>query len=139
LLVEQFIQRFNQLQNKNIPGIRSEALSLLGAHDWPGNIRELENVIERAIVLCPDGESIATPHLPEEFHPSSVSRSEGEGDIRFSRRQSEAQAIMQALEETGGNRSSAARKLGIHKSTLYRKIRAMGLEPPQRDGRYRRE
>jgi len=137
LLVDRFIQRFNQLQNKNIPGIRSEALSLLGAHDWPGNIRELENVIERAIVLCPDGESIATAHLPEEFHPAGISHPEGERDIRFSRRQSEAQAIMQALEETGGNRREAARKLGIHKSTLYRKIRAMGLEPPQRDGRYR--
>jgi transcriptional regulator of acetoin/glycerol metabolism len=96
-------------------------------------------VIERAIVLCPDGESIGTTHLPEEFHPSSISHPEGERDIRFSRRQSEAQAIMQALEEAGGNRREAARKLGIHKSTLYRKIRAMGLEPPQHDGRYRRD
>ncbi|MCF8085643.1 MAG: sigma 54-interacting transcriptional regulator [Desulfohalobiaceae bacterium] len=139
LLVEQFIQRFNQLQNKNIPGIRSEALSLLGAHDWPGNIRELENVIERAFVLCPDGEPIATTHLPEEFHLSGASRQEGERDIRSSRRLSEAQAILRALAEAKGNRSAAARKLGIHKSTLYRKIRAMGLEPPQRDGRYREE
>jgi PAS domain S-box-containing protein len=139
LLVEQFIQRFNQLQKKNISGIRSEALSLLGAHDWPGNVRELENVIERAFVLCPDGESIATAHLPEEFHSVGVSRSESERDIRCSRRLSEAQAILQALEETGGNRSAAARKLGIHKSTLYRKMRAMGLEPPQRDGRYRKD
>jgi DNA-binding NtrC family response regulator len=68
-----------------------------------------------------------------------VSRSESERDIRCSRRLSEAQAILQALEETGGNRSAAARKLGIHKSTLYRKMRAMGLEPPQRDGRYRKD
>ncbi|MCF8029584.1 MAG: sigma 54-interacting transcriptional regulator [Desulfohalobiaceae bacterium] len=139
LLVEQFIQRFNQLQNKSIPGIRSEALSLLGAHDWPGNIRELENVIERAFVLCPDGQFIETAHLPEEFHAADASRSEKGGDIRSSRRISESQAILRALANTNGNRSAAARELGIHKSTLYRKIRALGLEPPQQDGRYRRE
>ena len=139
LLVEQFIQRFNQLQNKNIPGIRSEALSLLGAHDWPGNIRELENVIERAFVLCPNGQFIETSHLPEEFHPADASRSKKGGDIRSSRRISESQAILRALANTHGNRSAAARELGIHKSTLYRKIRALGLEPPNHDGRYRRD
>jgi len=138
LLVEQFIQRFNQLQNKNISGIRPEALSLLGTHDWPGNVRELENVIERAFVLCPNGESITTAHLPEEFHHTGASPEEGDRDIRSSKRLSEAQAIQRALAEANGNRSAAARKLGIHKSTLYRKIRAMNLEPPQRDGRYRR-
>ncbi|MGZ8840914.1 MAG: sigma-54 interaction domain-containing protein, partial [Candidatus Aminicenantales bacterium] len=55
LLVEQFVTRFNRLQQKTVPGITSEALSLLMAHDWPGNIRELENVIERAFILCREG------------------------------------------------------------------------------------
>ncbi len=52
LLIEEFIARFNRLQGRTVPGISPEALSLLMAHDWPGNIRELENVIERAFILC---------------------------------------------------------------------------------------
>ena len=66
LLVEQFIARFNRLQQKTIQGIAPEALSLLMAHDWPGNIRELENAIERAFILCNEG-VIAIEHLPEEL------------------------------------------------------------------------
>jgi transcriptional regulator with PAS, ATPase and Fis domain len=52
LLVEQFVKRFNRLQQKTVPGITAEALSLLMAHEWPGNIRELENAVERAFILC---------------------------------------------------------------------------------------
>lgn len=139
LLVEEFIQRFNRLQNRNIPGIRSEALSLLAAHDWPGNIRELENIIERAFVLCPDGEFIQTSHLPQDFHSLAPSWVRVGEDIRSSRRLSEAQAIQQALERNRGNRSAAARELGIHKTTLYRKMRALHIEPPSRNGRFSRQ
>ena len=66
LLVEQFIARFNRLQQKSVQGIAAEALSLLMAHDWPGNIRELENAIERAFILCNEGR-IGIGHLPEEL------------------------------------------------------------------------
>jgi PAS domain S-box-containing protein len=65
-LVEQFVARFNRLQQKTVSGIAAEALSLLIAHDWPGNIRELENAIERAFILCEEGD-IGIGHLPEEL------------------------------------------------------------------------
>ncbi|HKZ16515.1 MAG TPA: sigma 54-interacting transcriptional regulator, partial [Geobacteraceae bacterium] len=66
LLVEQFIERFNRLQQKAVQGIAAEALSLLMAHDWPGNIRELENLIERSFILCGEG-FIGIGQLPEEL------------------------------------------------------------------------
>ncbi|MCK9264998.1 MAG: sigma 54-interacting transcriptional regulator, partial [Deltaproteobacteria bacterium] len=66
LLAEHFIDRFNRIQHKSVQGITTEALSLLLAHDWPGNIRELENMIERAFILCDKG-LIGVSHLPEDL------------------------------------------------------------------------
>ncbi len=130
LLVDQFIYRFNQLQQKNIRGISSEALSLLMAHDWPGNIRELENTIERAFILCTEGE-IRIEHLPEEL-TRHTARTEICPDLRSARNLLEAQVIRAALERNNFNRAAAARELGIHKTTLLRRIKKLGLSLPQR-------
>lgn len=135
LLVAQFIGRFNRLQQKDIRGISPEALSLLMAHDWPGNIRELENAIERAFILCQQG-SIAIEHLPEELSSRYTTRP-GHADMQTSRNLIETQAIQHALEQTDYNRLAAARLLGIHKSTLFRKMRRLGLSLPSKDGRSR--
>ena len=82
LLVEQFIARFNRLQQKTVTGITSEALSLLMAHDWPGNIRELENAVERAFILCGEG-PIGIEHLPEELTARGAARRAGRrGEVR---------------------------------------------------------
>jgi PAS domain S-box-containing protein len=132
LLVEQFIARFNRLQQKGVPGISPEALSLLMAHDWPGNIRELENVIERAFILCSQGE-ITIGHLPEELRAHSVAA--GEGDVRSAHQLLDAQAIRAALERNGFNRVAAARELGIHKTTLFRRMKKLGIPLPEKDGR----
>jgi PAS domain S-box-containing protein len=128
LLVAQFIARFNNLQNKNITGIAAEALSLLMAHDWPGNVRELENVIERAFVLCQSGE-INISHLPEQFTVRSTLQAQGLA-IRTARDLLDARTIQAALEQTSYNRLAAARLLGIHKTTLFRKIRKLGISLP---------
>ncbi len=133
LLVEQFIVKFNRLHHATVRGIAPEALSLLMAHDWPGNVRELENVIERAFVLCPDG-TIEIRHLPDELTLHG-SRSAGPVTLQDARLQMEAQAIQAALERTGFNRLEAARVLGMHKATLFRKIRQLGISLPERDGR----
>jgi PAS domain S-box-containing protein len=132
-LVERFIDRFNRFQNRTVRGVTAEALSLLIAHDWPGNIRELENVIERAFIMVQD-DFIDIRHLPEEFVALGGARVFGSG-IRGVRSALEAQSIRNALERNGYSRLAAARELGIHKSTLFRKIKALGIVLPKSDGR----
>jgi len=129
LLVERFIARFNRLQQKHICGIAPEAISLLMAHDWPGNIRELENAIERSFILCQQG-VIGINHLPEELS-SRFTAKPFSADMRTSREQMEAENIRTALELSGFNRLNAARALGIHKSTLFRKMKQLGISLPR--------
>jgi len=137
LLAEQFIRRFNRLQGKSVPGISPEALALLMAHDWPGNVRELENVIERSFVLCRAG-IIGVAHLPDEL--TARSRPEGtDSDVRSAHDLIDIQAIRTALERTGGNRLAAAKALGIHKTTLFRKMKKLRIALPDGDGRSRRD
>jgi PAS domain S-box-containing protein len=135
-LVDQFVARFNRLQEKNVPGIAAEALSLLMAHDWPGNIRELENAIERAFILCNEGD-IGIGHLPEELTAHGASAGVG-SDVRSSHDILDARAIRAALERNAFNRLASAKELGIHKTTLFRRMRKLGISLPERDGRTRR-
>lgn len=134
LLVAQFIERFNRLQEKSIQGITGEALSLLMAHEWPGNIRELENVIERSFVMCQEG-LIGIGALPDEL-TAHVWSSPGYSDIKSAHDLLDAKAIQSALERNGFNRLAAAKELGIHKTTLFRRIRKLGIKPPKIDGRH---
>jgi transcriptional regulator with PAS, ATPase and Fis domain len=133
LLVEQFIDRFNRLQKKSIKGVNMETLSLLMAHDWPGNIRELENVIERSFILC-GGDYIGIKHLPEELtaHSKELAFS---SDIKTARKLLDVQAIRAALERNRLNRLAAAKELGIHKTTLLRRIKKLNISLPKQDGR----
>ncbi len=128
LLVEQFIQRFNVLQNKQIDRCSPETISLLMAYDWPGNIRELENVIERSFILC-TGQEIEIHHLPQEI--LRVRQVPVSADIHSAHDLLDAQAIMGALERNNYNRLAAAKELGIHKATLFRKINKLGLQIPK--------
>ncbi|MBC7186729.1 MAG: sigma 54-interacting transcriptional regulator, partial [Calditrichaeota bacterium] len=143
LLIEQMIERLNRLQHKSIRGVSADALSLLVAYDWPGNIRELENAIEHAFILC-QGELIEMAHLPPELTGTSHTfgpASKGPrpvSDVQRAKAIVEAQTIQRALERHGYNRVAAARELGIHKSTLFRKIKRLGLVLPERGGRSRR-
>ncbi|SFM48176.1 sigma-54 interaction domain-containing protein [Thermodesulforhabdus norvegica] len=126
LLVDQFIRRFNVLHKKSIEGISPEALSLLMAHDWPGNVRELENVIERAFILC-SGKTIEVSHIVSDFSPGLKHHS---GNIKGIRETVEARLIEQTLRNTGYNCTETARRLGIHKATLYRKMKKLGIFRP---------
>ena len=133
LLVDQFVARFNRLQHKAIEGVSAEALSLLMAHHWPGNIRELENVIERAFVLCSDG-MITIAHLPSELTAHAAATA-GRTDIRSAHDVLDVQAIYAALERNAFNRTAAAQDLGIHKTTLFRRMKKLGMALPEEDGR----
>jgi PAS domain S-box-containing protein len=135
LLVEYFIAHFNRLQQKSINGISAKALSLLMAHHWPGNIRELENAVERAFILCTGGQ-IKTAHLPEDLTagrvPTPIS-----ADAQTLHRLIEAQSIQTALEKNNYHREATAKALGIHKTTLFRRLKRLGIPFPERDGRHR--
>ncbi|MBN1140508.1 MAG: sigma 54-interacting transcriptional regulator [Deltaproteobacteria bacterium] len=133
LLAAQLVERFDLLQNRSIRGVAPEALSLMMAHHWPGNIRELENVIERAFILCRE-ETIGISHLPPELTRGAETENSA-SDIRAARERLEADSIRKALQECGNNRLAAAQKLGIHKSTLFRKIAQLGISLPSKDGR----
>jgi PAS domain S-box-containing protein len=130
LLAEHFIRRFNRLQNKAVQGIEAEALSLLLAHDWPGNVRELENVIESSFILCNDG-SIGVKHLPEGLTAGRMSAGRGY-DMHAVHNLLEAQAIRTTLERTGYKRLTAAKELGIHKTTLFRRMKKLGISLPKK-------
>jgi len=130
LLADEFIKRFNLIQNKRIEGISSEAISLLMAHDWPGNVRELENIIERAFITCTKGQ-IDIEHIQSEFMPEQEKAS-CITDMRTTRNILEAETIRKVLEKTSYNRLKAARELGIHKSTLFRKIKNLNIIIPER-------
>ena len=131
LLIDDFISRFDRIQNKSVQGIDVEALSLLMAHDWPGNIRELENVVERAFVLCSEGR-IDIRHLPEELTGYAAAATVGT-NLRMTRDMHDAQAIRAALERSGFNQLAAARELGIHKTTLFRRMKRLGITRSERD------
>ncbi len=135
LLVDHFVTRFNRLQQKNGQGVSAEALSLLMAHDWPGNIRELENAIEHAFILLHEG-YIDIGHLPKELTAHAGNIGQG-ADMRSAHDILDAQAIRAALERNDYNRLAAARDLGIHKTTLFRRMKKLGIPFPPRDGRTR--
>ncbi len=135
LLVDHFVARQNRLQGRTVRGVAPEVLSLLMAHDFPGNVRELENLVEHAFVLC-DGDRLELRHLPPRFLAGSKAPRSSAG-IRGAARAAEAGIIADALARSGFDRQAAARALGIHKSTLFRKVRALGLELPGRDRRAR--
>jgi PAS domain S-box-containing protein len=130
MLVKHFIGRFNRLRGRSVTGISQEALSLLMFHDYPGNIRELENIVEHAFVLCPERE-IATHCLPENLR-ITYARPAAHRTIGEALKSTEAQVILDALERNRNNRLATALELGIHKSTLFRKIKALGIDLPDR-------
>jgi len=126
LLADHFIARFNMLQKKTIEGLSAEAMSVLMDYGWPGNIRELANVIERAFILCKGG-LIEKNHLPD-----TLLRPEGTGAEGRARSLRDAQAgcLLEALQENNWNCPRTARQLGMHKSTLYRRMKSLGLKLP---------
>jgi len=133
LLIEHFIAKFNRLQGKGVAGLAEEVLVRLIEHDYPGNVRELENIIEHAFVLCGTG-LIRPEHLPPDLRGKPVRGPllTGSG---MTLKSMEKVLIADAIRRHGGNRTRAAKELGINTSTLFRKIRSLGLEVPQTDGR----
>jgi PAS domain S-box-containing protein len=130
LLVDHFVARFNRLKGRDIAGVSDAAVARLMEHDFPGNVRELENIIEHAFVLCRSG-LIQREHLPPHLRGE-------EDEIRsglppaLTLAAMEKLLIRDALRKHKGNRAGAARELGIDVSTLFRKLKTLGLKTPSR-------
>jgi PAS domain S-box-containing protein len=137
ILVDHMVAKFNRLKDKDIAGVSESVLQRLMAHDYPGNVRELENIIEHAFVLCRSG-LIEIRHLPPELcEPAIETKSESMAPKTL--KSMEKEMIIQALHRRKGNRGRAARDLGIDYSTLYRKIKELKIQAPPTDGRSRKK
>lgn len=137
LLVERIIGKYNLEYGKDITGVTGEVMALLQSYDFPGNIRELMNILERAHILC-TMPSIELHHLPVYLtgsYPGSDQTATGKSDLRSV----EVRAIMEGLKRNRYNRLATARELGIHKSTLFRKLRELGVTLPEMDGRSKKK
>jgi PAS domain S-box-containing protein len=140
LLIERFITKMNTIKDRKVPGISAEALAILMAHDYPGNVRELENIIEHCFVLCANT-TIDAQHLPA-FLVTISARPHRQGEavspdisLQSAVHITEKELIISALKKNNFNRIATARHLGMHKSTLFRKIKKLGIELPEIDGR----
>jgi transcriptional regulator with PAS, ATPase and Fis domain len=134
LLVDHLVAKFNNLQEKEISGISPEVLARLMEYDYPGNVRELENIIEQAFVLCRGG-LIGVEHLPVELRPAPTTSNASVTAVNM--RSAQMQMIESALGRNRGNRRQTARELGINPSTLYRRLKASGLPADPHAGRNR--
>lgn len=134
LLVSCFIKRFNELKGKTIEGLNTEAMALLMAHQFPGNIRELENILDYATVVCKN-EHIGIEHLPDYLAGLSKSAHPGLAKGNDGIKEMERNYVYSALEKNNWNRKTTAASLGLHPTTLWRKMRQMDISPTHQDGR----
>jgi DNA-binding NtrC family response regulator len=138
LLLHHFVQHFNQTKNRQLIGFTPESLEVLYHYPWPGNIRELENLVERLAILKGSGQ-VDLIDLPEHYRncrPAAASMSDSmeipEAGLDFNSAVDayENLLILQALEKTGWNRNQAAALLKLNRTTLVEKIKKKGLRPP---------
>lgn len=130
LFIERFIRIHAERNHKVVEGIQPEALSLLTGYDWPGNVREVENVVEHAVALA-RGRLIGIADLPESLRRSALGKEPpgtvGLVEARRGYEKAQQQLYLEALKEGGGDVPRAAHLLGISRATLYRRLRKYGL------------
>jgi len=117
ILVKHFVRRFNLIRDREIEGVSDTVMNILMEYDYPGNIRELENIIEHAFVLCKEP-YVQVQHLPAHLRHSSIDTGKP-----VTLEELEKSYIKKALEKNEWNRTKTADELGIDKSTLWRKIK----------------
>lgn len=127
-LVEHFIKRFNAKRGKQIVGVTPRVMEMFMRHDFPGNARELENLIEFCFILC-HNRLIGVEHLPEDFQPTESSQNTPQISLTKTRRLdwAEADVIRAAFKNNDGHVGKTAKALGISRTTLWRKMKKFGL------------
>jgi DNA-binding NtrC family response regulator len=132
LLIESFLARFNEQAGKQVARFDDEAMQLLLQYSWPGNVREVVNAVERAVVLS-KSEIISAAELPESIcrEPATrqgLSAQAAGGSLKSALSAPERQIILDALDANAWNRQNTARMLGINRTTLYKKMKKYGIE-----------
>jgi len=124
LLVDYFVKRFNKQFGQNVKGVAQDVMNIFYNHDWPGNIRELENVVERAFNVL-DGDMIQKKHLPLYLQKISLHKNQrvSTGGLPELVEEAEKEAILEALSAANGNKMRAAKLLGISRAGLYKKLK----------------
>jgi DNA-binding NtrC family response regulator len=128
LLCKHFIEKYNAQCARKVSGFTEQAMDLMQRYQWPGNIRELENVVERAIVLG-KGEWIQVADLPAPLHRQSqeLLGTGQRGHLKSALQDPERRLILEALEAHGWNRQETADALGVNRTTLYKKMKRYGI------------
>ena len=127
LLAQSFLREFAAENQKPVKEFTADALQLLLQYGWPGNVRELRTAIEHAVVLC-RGEKIAARDLPAQVRAGRVNEAATASADALTVHEAEKQLMIRALQETGGNRTLAARKIGMSRRTFHRKLHLYRLE-----------
>jgi PAS domain S-box-containing protein len=142
LLLEHFLRRLNSMRGKEIQGISPKAMNILMSYDFPGNIRELENIIEYATVVCKN-RLIRRVHLPETLQQKiglrKILASEKITESEPSLEAVEKDIIYRTLRKNNWSRKLTAAQMGIHPTTLWRKMKRLNLEIPDHDGRKKKK
>ena len=123
LLAHAFMERFNQTQKRNLRGITAEALQAIEAHPWPGNVREMENTLKRAVIMA-DGPQITC----EDLGLKAAQEDDQPLNLRQVREEAERQAVVKAIARSNANIAQAAEMLGISRPTLYDLMNRFGLK-----------
>ncbi len=121
-LMDRFLRQFCQQMSKALPRLDPEILELFRNYPWPGNVRELQNAMEHAVVLC-DGSALQPRHLPREIQHPHLATNPNRLPPSLSLADVEHEALLEALRQSGGNKARAARLLGIHRATIYSRMR----------------
>jgi two-component system response regulator HydG len=130
LLADFFLKQYAKKNRRSIHGFTPRAVDLLMRHDWPGNVRELENVVERAVIMS-RGDMITPLEFPEILKELDIDGQASRVDLTPGRslKEVEKDMILRTLDETGGNRTHAAKQLGISRRTLQLKLKEYGINP----------
>ncbi|RKX88833.1 MAG: sigma-54-dependent Fis family transcriptional regulator [Spirochaetes bacterium] len=126
VLTDYFLKFFNKRYNKNIDGVDEKTRRLFSSHDWPGNIRELKNCLERAVIFC-EGKSIGLSDLPKQYTEAVLERTITGTVLVEATDNLTRELIQDALDRSGGQKQLAAEILNIHRKTLYNKMKKLGM------------
>ncbi len=133
LLINYFVKKYAERENKSVVGVSPEAMILLTGYHWPGNVRELENVVERAVILT-SYNLILPEDLPQAIREAHSRNGElsSEAEDEKTLEELEKQYIIKILEKYNWNQKVASEKLGISTTTLWRKLKSYGIDPKKR-------